>query len=91
MSIGDAGDAFYDPTIPWPLKRVRVMMGTLTLNAVAGVDQVTNCEKLSFNPCRLVHGIDLSGDPILAARKDAYEVCCAKCMWHPMSFQPRVI
>lgn len=73
MVIGEAGDAFDDPTIPWSLKRARVLMGTLTLVAVAE-DQVSDCERISFNPCRLVPGIDLSDDPILAARKASYEV-----------------
>jgi catalase len=56
----------------WPMKRKRIVMGTLALTAVAK-DQETDSEKISFNPCRLVSGIDLSDDPILAARKDAYE------------------
>jgi catalase len=73
MTIGETGDAFDDPTIPWPARRVRVTMGTLTLTKVAA-DQSADCEKISFNPCRLVPGIALSNDPILAARRDAYEV-----------------
>ncbi len=73
MTIGENGDAFDDPTIPWTPKRIRIVMGTLTLTAVAA-DQSADCEKISFNPCRLVPGIDLSGDPILAARRDSYEV-----------------
>jgi catalase len=73
MTIGEAGDALDDPTQPWPARRVRVVMGTLTLTNVAK-DQAAACEKISFNPCRLVRGIDLSGDPILHARREAYEV-----------------
>ena len=73
MSIGETGDAFDDPTIPWPARRARVTMGTLTLTKVAA-DQRADCEKISFNPCRLVPGVALSDDPILAARRDAYEV-----------------
>ena len=30
-------------------------------------------ERISFNPNRLAHGIDPSGDPILKARLEAYE------------------
>jgi catalase len=37
-------------------------------------DQATDCEQLSFNPTRLVPGIDCSDDPILLARRDAYAV-----------------
>lgn len=72
MMIGEAGDVLEDPTVPWPARRVRVVMGTLTLTEVAK-DQVADCEKLSFNPWRLVTGIEPSGDPTLKARRDAYE------------------
>jgi catalase len=72
MMIGEAGDVLEDPTVPWPAKRVRVVMGTMTLTGVPE-DQVANCEKLSFNPWRLVTGIEPSDDPTLKARRDAYE------------------
>jgi catalase len=73
MAIGEPGDALDDPTRPWPDKRKRIMMGILTLTKVAE-DQAAACEHISFNPCRLVPGIEVSDDPILRARKDAYEV-----------------
>ncbi|HVF94312.1 MAG TPA: catalase [Sphingomonas sp.] len=73
MTIGEDGDDVADPTTPWPLKRRRIVMGSLTLTTVAA-DQQRDCERIAFNPCRLVPGIDLSDDPILAARRDAYEV-----------------
>jgi catalase len=73
MTIGEAGDAIDDPTQPWPAKRIRVVMGTLTLINVAK-DQAAASEHISFNPWRLVPGIEPSGDPILHARRDAYEV-----------------
>jgi catalase len=73
MTIGEAGDAFDDPTQPWPAKRVRVVMGTLTLTNVA-VDQKAHCEQVGFNPCRLHAGIELSDDPILRARREVYEL-----------------
>lgn len=73
MTIGEAGDAFDDPTQPWPDKRVRVVMGTLTLTNVA-TDQKARCEQVGFNPCRLHAGIELSDDPILRARREAYEL-----------------
>ena len=73
MTLGEAGDVFDDPTRAWPSTRTRVVMGTLRLTAVAE-DQDANCEKLGFNPCRVTPGIDLSNDPILACRREAYEV-----------------
>ncbi|MBR0696035.1 catalase [Bradyrhizobium lablabi] len=77
MTIGEAGDALDDPTQPWPAKRVRVVMGTLTLKNVAA-DQVAAAERISFNPCRLVPGIEVSEDPILRARRNVYEVSCQR-------------
>jgi catalase len=71
MTIGDAGDALDDPT--QPARRIRVVMGTLTLIKVAE-DQAADGERISFNPCRLSPGIEASGDPILEARLGAYEV-----------------
>jgi catalase len=73
MTIGEAGDAIDDPTRPWPARRVRIVMGTLTLTGVPE-DQATAGEQISFNPLRLVRGIEPSADPILHARRDAYEV-----------------
>ncbi|SFU04964.1 catalase [Sedimentitalea nanhaiensis] len=73
MSIGEIGDAFDDPTRPWPPHRVRVMMGTLTLDTVVK-DQEADCERLSFNPGLLTDGIEPSGDLVLRARKDVYEI-----------------
>jgi hypothetical protein len=73
IAIGEGGDAFDDPTQPWPTTRVRVVMGTLTLTSVAE-DQAAACEHISFNPCRLLHGIEASDDPSLHACKYTYEV-----------------
>jgi catalase len=73
MTIGEADDALDDPTKPWPGTRTRIVMGTLKLLKVAE-DQEADGERISFNPCRLQHGIEVSGDPILEARRCAYEV-----------------
>jgi len=73
MTVGEANDALDDPTKPWPGTRTRIVMGTLKLLMVAE-DQEADGERISFNPCRLQHGIEVSGDPILEARRCAYEV-----------------
>jgi catalase len=73
MTVGEADDALDDPTKPWPGTRTRIVMGTLKLLKVAE-DQEADGERISFNPCRLQHGIEVSGDPILEARRCAYEV-----------------
>ena len=76
MTIGEAGDALDDPTKPWPGTRKRIVMGTLTLTDVPKnrEEQAAAGEHISFNPHRLAHGIEVSDDPILAARLGAYEV-----------------
>ena len=73
MTIGEEGDALDDPTKPWPSTRIRIAMGTLTLTEVPE-DQEAAGERISFNPCRLAPGIEASNDPILEARRSAYEV-----------------
>jgi catalase len=72
MQVADQGDDTADPTRPWPGRRCRVVMGHLRLTAVSA-DQVDDCERLSFDPCRLVPGIAPSDDPILAARGPVYQ------------------
>jgi catalase len=71
MVIGEVGDAFHDPTRPWPPHRQRIFMGELTLNAI--LDDGC-CERLNFNPWLLTKGIEPSDDPVLKARRDAYEI-----------------
>jgi catalase len=73
MTIGDDGDAFDDPTRAWPVTRRVVMMGSLYLDRVAD-DQDLQCERLSYNPMRLTAGIEASGDEILRARGEVYEL-----------------
>jgi catalase len=70
MAIGEDSDDFNDPSRPWPPNRVRVMMGILTLDAVPE-DQVSNCERLSLSPLRLVPGIGPSDDPVLRVCQEA--------------------
>lgn len=72
MTIGEAGDDFNDSSRSWPPHRTRIVMGSLTITAVAD-DQVEDGERLSFNPWRLVAGIEPSDDPILKLRHGAYE------------------
>ncbi len=72
MTIGETGDDFDDPSRSWPPHRTRIVMGTLTIDAVAS-DQDADGERLSFNPWRLVEGLEPSNDPILSLRRNAYE------------------
>jgi catalase len=87
MAIGDPGDALDDPSMTWPVTRQTVSMGTLFIEQMAherGVD----VDKLSFNPMRLPPGIEASGDPILHARGEIYQLGCKErggigCPLHP--------
>jgi catalase len=71
MVIGEVGDDFDDPSRPWPPHRQRIFMGTLTLDAILDDE---SCERLNFNPWLLTDGIAPSDDPVLKARRDAYEI-----------------
>ena len=77
MQIAEYGDAIDDPTRAWSPARRKITMGELVLTALVP-DQVTDCDRLSFNPTRVVAGLECSDDPILAARRQAYEVSCGR-------------
>jgi catalase len=72
MQVADPCDDTSDPTIAWPRHRRRVLMGVLKVTRVVA-DQERFCEKMSFNPGRLLPGMDLSDDPVLQARIAVYE------------------
>jgi catalase len=69
---GEPGDPVGDATAPWPEDRRSVRAGTLELTAGADV------EPLIFDPTRVTDGIEISDDPILAARGAAYGVSFAR-------------
>ncbi|MGA9276968.1 catalase [Ilumatobacter sp.] len=72
MQVADPWDDSADPTRAWPRNRIRVLMGTVTLTGIAA-DQERFCEKMSFNPGRLLPGMGLSDDPVLRSRIAVYE------------------
>lgn len=75
-------DPSNDPTVPWQSQNF-LPLGHLQLGALVD-DQYWGCEALHFNPTRLIDGIALSDDPILAARGDAYEVSAdRRCAAYP--------
>jgi catalase len=71
VTIGQAGDATDDATMPWPDDRERVDVGTLTINH-AESEAPGNCRDINFDPLVLPSGIEPSDDPILSARSAAY-------------------
>ena len=73
--MSDQVDDINDPTKVWDTSRKRVVLGELWLTEMAA-DNGAGCEHLSFNPTRLAPGIECSDDPVLAARRGAYEYSC---------------
>ena len=71
VQVAEAGDDTTDPTSPWSQARRRVVMGHLHLDAVVA-DQELGGEALHFDPTRMVPGIDISDDEVLAARHEVY-------------------
>lgn len=69
--VAEAGDDTSDPTVPWPQSRKRLVMGELSVDTLV-VDQAAGCERLEFDPTRLVPGVEPSDDEILHARRDVY-------------------
>ncbi len=77
FAIGDAGDRVDDPTHLWQVQRRRISAGVLTLDRILD-DQEANCEKVSYNPARLIDGFEASDDKLLAARARAYAYSCGQ-------------
>ena len=77
MHLAGQGEPIDDPTAIWDNTEPRLLMGELVLTDVVA-DQESGCERLSFNPARLVPGLECSDDPILAARRGAYEESCRR-------------
>jgi catalase len=73
VQLAEPGDRTDDPTRPWPRRRRRVNVGRLEITGMTA-DQGGGCEHRVFDPTRVVDGIDLSDDAVLAARRDAYSV-----------------
>jgi catalase len=70
VQFAGPGDPTSDPTQPWPADRPEIDAGRLeVLKPVA--DQEF-WDRAVFDPTRLPEGIDLSDDPVLAYRKQAY-------------------
>jgi catalase len=70
--IAVQGDKIEDPSIPWPAKRERVLLGTIEIKKK--VNQTPEDDKvLAFNPRNIPQGIE-TADPMLDFRSKAYPV-----------------
>lgn len=73
VAIAAEGDDPHDPTTAWPDDRERVTVGTLTIEGL-DTTRERDGDVLVFDPTRVADGIELSDDPILRVRPDAYAV-----------------
>jgi catalase len=71
--LAGPGDSTKDSSIPWPEDRKLVDMGTLTLTKA--VPDSAEAEKaLLFMPNNLPDGVEVSDDPLIDARVQAYAI-----------------
>lgn len=71
LQIAEPGDPVDDPWAMWPTERRRVSAGTLELSGV-DTERERDGDVLVFDPVRVTEGIELSDDPVLRFRHDAY-------------------
>ncbi|GEP11492.1 catalase family peroxidase [Methylobacterium gnaphalii] len=71
--LAEEGDPVNDATKPWPDDRRSVNMGTLTITK-AVADNAEAEKQLLFMPNALVDGVEVSDDPLIDARVQAYAV-----------------
>ncbi len=71
LQLALPGDEVADPYVVWPGDRERVRAGTLELTGL-DTERETGEDILVFDPTRVVDGIELSEDPVLRFRPEAY-------------------
>jgi catalase len=71
LTVAQPGDPIDDATMPWPLERQQIDVGTLTLNSVESED-TSPTRDIVFDPLILPNGIAASDDSLLSAREVAY-------------------
>ncbi|MGO9133291.1 MAG: catalase family peroxidase [Methylovirgula sp.] len=71
--LAAAGDETKDATLPWPVDRPVVDLGTLTIDK-AVPDSLEAQKKLLFLPGQLTDGIEKSDDPLIDVRDNAYAI-----------------
>ena len=79
VTLADKGDSIDNPTIAWPAGRKEIKAGTLTLTK-GGKDAAGSCDDVNFDPNVMANGIDVSPDPVLAYRSQAYAVSYSRRM-----------
>ena len=73
LQLAGEKDPTDDPTALWPADRSRVELGRLLVTSISPTSAADE-RRLVFDPTNRTDGIDLSADPILAARSAAYSI-----------------
>lgn len=76
LQMAGEGDPTDDPNAPWPDDRARVTVGELAITRPTTLEEIGD-PVMMHDPTRVTDGIELSDDPILAARRGIYEVSVA--------------
>jgi catalase len=79
LQVAAHGDNVDDPSAVWPRDRERVRAGTLELTELDTEREQGN-DVLVFDPTRVTDGIELSEDPVLLFRTQAYSESVARRM-----------
>lgn len=77
VRIAEQGDPLDDPTVRWPRQRQTVDVGTLNVERAMPETERPDAP-LVFDPTRITDGIELSDDPVLRFRREAYEHSVAR-------------
>lgn len=71
LTLAGTNDAVNDPSQPWPSERPTVVAGTLEVTR--WMDQAHGlCRDINYDPTIIPQGVEISDDPVLAARSGAY-------------------
>jgi catalase len=76
LELAEEGDPTDDPSAPWPEGRRRVTIGLLEITRTTTIEEIGDLIMM-HDPTRVTDGIELSMDPVLAARRGIYEVSVA--------------
>jgi catalase len=76
LTLAGEGDTLVDPCTAWPEGRSEVVIGRLELTRPTTIEEIGDPIML-HDPTRVTDGIEVSDDPILAARRGVYEVSVA--------------
>lgn len=77
LTLAGPDDDVNDPAAAWPEDRDVVRLGDLEITGFA-FDRETGDDVLVFDPTRVPDGIELTDDPILRIRRDAYSISVAR-------------